>query len=252
MTYPNTPIVPLSNLYVNGMGVSRTGTTTLSISAGQCYDSTLTYPIIVNTATTINGSVNGVNGLDAGTLANNTWYAVHAISDPSLKAFPNVGYLLSTSAVAPALPFGYGLFRRIGWALTNGSAQFLLFYASGNGSSRLYQWDLPISVLSAGVATTFAAVSLAAAMPLQSTPVFLNAAYVPAVAGNAASIRPTGSTVASTTSPILITGQVATVKVTPSMIQILPLLSVGNPSVDYQVVASDSLTLFVAAWTDIL
>ena len=63
-----------------------------------------------NFSTTISTTTTGVNGLDAGTIANNTWYAVWAISNGTTFAG-----LISTSATAPSMPSGYTFKTRIGW-----------------------------------------------------------------------------------------------------------------------------------------
>lgn len=70
--------------------------------------------VSVNIAT---GST-GAGGLDAGTVANSTWYAVYVIYNPSTRA---VAGLFSTSATTPALPSGYTHFARFGWVVTDSS-----------------------------------------------------------------------------------------------------------------------------------
>lgn len=67
-------------------------------------------------------------GLDTGTVAADTWYAVHLIG----KADGTVDALFSTSATAPTMPAGYTLSRRIGWRLTDGAAEFLPCVQDGN------------------------------------------------------------------------------------------------------------------------
>jgi hypothetical protein len=236
-------------LYVNNLQIARASTTTLTMAAGKCRDNTDTYDIEVDSTLTINGAVTGANGLDTGSLANNTWYAVHAIGDST--NYETGAALLSTSATAPSLPSGYNVFRRIGWALTNGSAQFIAFYANGNGSERFIQWDAPISVLAAGTETTFTPVSLAGAMPLQATLVYLNAAYTPNSATNTAQLRPTGSSVAEDSAPIIIGCGVAAAQ-RIALPGFLPQLATGNPSLDYLVQASDSLSLTVRGYQDLI
>lgn len=62
----------------------------------------------------------GANGLDTGTVAANTWYYLHLISDGTL-----VRGLFSLSATAPILPSGYTYFTRIG-AVRAGASGYLL------------------------------------------------------------------------------------------------------------------------------
>lgn len=68
------------------------------------------------------GSI-GANGLDAGTVAASTWYAVWVIYNPTTGA---VAGLLSTSATAPAMPSGYTHKARIGWVRTASGSAVLL------------------------------------------------------------------------------------------------------------------------------
>jgi hypothetical protein len=194
--------------YVTNLELARASTTTLTVGAGRARDSNNVTDLILEDDVTINAAVTGLNGLDTGSLANSTWYAVHLIGDSTLKE--TTGAMLSTSATAPALPFGYDSFRRIGWARTNGSAQLLLFYQSGVSTERTYFWDAVIdSGVSAG-STSFAAVSLAAAAPPSSLTVMLMAGIVPNSAGNALSFRRTGS--ANASGFINIVGPVASVQ----------------------------------------
>lgn len=72
--------------------------------------------------TTINMAVNGAAGLDTGTIAAATWYAVWAIAKPDGTA----SSIASTSATAPTLPSGYTYKARVGWLRTaSGSAQLM-------------------------------------------------------------------------------------------------------------------------------
>lgn len=254
MTQQLIPIVNLPNLYADNCQVSWASATTLSVAAGQVRDSTNIYDIALSEAITLDGAVNGVNGLDTGALAANTWYAVFVIYDPTNANPPKT--LLSTSATAPLMPslYGttYGAFRRIGWVKTDGSEEFLKFYCIGKGKERFYQWDVPISILSGGSSATFAAVNASVGAPKQVAPIYLNIAYTPTTAASVASIRPTGSTAAALSCPIELKSTVNAVAVKDSMVKILPLLSSGNASIDYIVTASDALSLTVAAFEDYL
>lgn len=67
---------------------------------------------------TINTATVGANGLDTGTLAGSTWYALFSIAkDDGTKAG-----LISLSATAPTLPSGYTHKARVGWIRTDGTA----------------------------------------------------------------------------------------------------------------------------------
>lgn len=116
---------PLRN-FLSGCGLSNnvgTPNTKLDVAAGQCADSTNAV-YISPVAGTIDCTTVGANGLDAGTLANSTWYHVYAISKANGVA---PAFLASTSATAPTLPATYTLKRRIGSFKTDGSAHILAF-----------------------------------------------------------------------------------------------------------------------------
>lgn len=80
-----------------------------------------------NASTTINAAVTGINGLDTGALANNTWYYVYLIHTGAVSAG-----LLSTSATAPTMPAGYTFKYRIGAFRTGGAATFHRMRIRGN------------------------------------------------------------------------------------------------------------------------
>lgn len=64
----------------------------------------------------ISTAVNGANGLDAGSIAAATFYAIYIIYNGSTTAG-----LLSLSGTSPTLPSGYTFFARFGW-ITTGAA----------------------------------------------------------------------------------------------------------------------------------
>jgi hypothetical protein len=242
----NIPVVNLGSEYVNGFALSWTSNTTLTMTAGLCRDATDTWDIVIPAVSTIiDSAVIGLNGLDTGVLAASTSYAIWAIGDSTYN-HPS-GFLLSTSVTAPYMPYGYDVKRRVGWARTDGSTHFILMYQEGLSSDRTYWYDAPISVLSGGASATYVALDLSAAVPaLSKTAVTFQATYRPAVAGNTATIRPSGS--ASTTFAS-ISGAVAAVG---QKLQVTcPCLIVaGVAKVDYVVVASDALTLLVSSFRD--
>lgn len=260
--------------YVSGLQLSRASTTTLTIQPGICRDSTNTIDInlgnflganpnvAAGVVTTLNGAVKGINGLDTGTLANNTWYAVYVIADQSGFNLPAT--ILSTNFTQPGLPFpssnpaiypsGYSSWKRIGVALTNNVAQFSLFYQTGIGGGRSYQWDAPILALTSGTATTFTAVNLSVGVPPLSNVVYLSSLFTSTLSNHLFSVRPTGST---TTSPN--TGFTGSSVLNSASSQYFPPAQIfapvvsGNPSVDYLVTANtDTLSLSVFGFMDSL
>jgi hypothetical protein len=144
------------------------------------------------------------------------------------------------------MPQGYDIFRRIGWVLTDGSAQFLKVFIYGNGNMRKYVWDAVITELNAGGSATFADVDLASSVAPTSTLVNLNWKIIPATAGNLANLRVNGST---STTNIQITGSVASqpntgsIEMNTDAAQVIEYI-VGN--------ASDDLFLYTAGFTDFI
>jgi len=136
--------------YLAGCGTSNNSgapNTKIDVAAGMCADSTNAALIRV-TAGTIDCGTVGANGLDAGALANSTWYHIFAI----MKADTTQALLASTSASAPTLPSGYTYFRRLGSVRTNGSAQILAFTQIEDKFS-LAASVTDVSTASMGVAT---------------------------------------------------------------------------------------------------
>src|SRR5580658_10166225 len=71
--------------YINGLQISNDATTPntlLDIGPGSCLDSTGTFQLNSNSTIVINAAVNGLNGLDTGTFAASTVYAVYVVWDP--------------------------------------------------------------------------------------------------------------------------------------------------------------------------
>lgn len=243
-----TQLSNLSTKYVTNCIVSYGTVNTLTIGTGQCRDSTNTFDIVISSPLVISSlaSASGLpNGLDTGTIAANTWYAVFAIFDPS--NFVPVAGLISLSGTAPIMPsyngVTYGAFRLLGWMRTNGSGNFLPATITGNGNLRKHYWDAGISVLSAGAATTFAQVNCGGAAPsIDNIELTFDASFTPAAAGNNVNFRPTTSTATQVDG---FTGTNAGV-VQELQIKLLTKLSSNAPSLDYKnSAAGGSTTLFV-------
>jgi len=85
---------------------------------------------------TLNSAASGVNGLDSGTLAANTWYAVYVIYDVDTNTKAS---LMSLSATNPTLPTGYTHFARVGWIRTDGTANKYPLSFSQKGRNVTYK-----------------------------------------------------------------------------------------------------------------
>jgi hypothetical protein len=269
----NDPIYSLPHLYINGLNISVASTTVLAIAPGQARDSTdnidmpvgfpnlqgNTYPVIqfqnYQPALLINSAVNGVNGLDTGTIAASTQYAVFLIGDS--RGYNQVAGLLSlTSNAGPIMPFGYDSFRLIGFIETDGSSHFV--YATHKPQNMVgavtYYNQPAVSVLSGGNATTFTAIDLTtnSAVPTTTLPnviVFLLVVFTPLAAGDIVQFRPTGST--ATANLVTIVGAAAGIAQT-QYIQVIAGVGSSKPEIDYLVTsASDSVSVSVASWTGV-
>jgi hypothetical protein len=245
------PIINQPFLYVNGLLVSNDATTpntVLDIAAGQCRDSNNVIDMILgdflnegygtdNSSTSLNAAVNGLNGLDTGSLAASTMYGVYIIADSSGKHA--TGAILSANQTTPALPFGYDSYRRIAFWPTDSSSHFLLGYYSVGGvgtAVRTFFYDAPqATAVTAGAETSATNVNLIKFVPnFNNFPVWMYTSYVPATAGNALSMQPGNGT----GFPVVITGQVATKAVTTNSLilaQSVVISTVSSPVINYKV-----------------
>lgn len=242
------------NLYAQNGQISVASNTTLTIQPGQFRDTQNQFDIPVGfylndsasipAAVTLDTSINGANGLDIGSLAASTVYAVHAILDPTGFNAPAV--LLSLSATAPTMPFGYGPFRRIGWAVTDGSIHFLPMVQTGAANDREYFYDATQIVLNAGSATSFTPVDLSDFVPAGARKVIFQWLFLPNAAADVAQLRSSGSSATSVT-----TIKNSAAASAQGQISIKTGVSSSLPAVDYLVTsASDDLTLSVYSFKD--
>lgn len=175
------PIVNQPSPYIRDMKVSNNATTPntkLDVTAGICRDSTNTFDInlgnyngqnnsgTANSTTTINAAVNGLNGLDTGSFAASTVYNVFVVGDAVSGNVTGVMISTGTAAVGPLMPFGYNVFRHIGYAVSDASVHFLLFYQAGNQNNRKFVYDSPQATsVTAGTSATYAAINLTTLVP---------------------------------------------------------------------------------------
>lgn len=263
----NDLIYQLPHLYISGLDISYASATVIALAPGQARDANdiLDMPVgfpdangNINPAVLfqnyqqplfINSAVNGANGLDIGTIAASSQYAIFLIGDS--RGYKQVAGLISlVSNAAPTLPFGYDSYRLIGFAGTSGASQFT--YANAYPQmikDSIQYYNAPaITVLTGGNSTTFATFMLTTntAVPSSSTPNQIIQALVtftPAAAGDIVQFRPGDSTV--TTGLVTITGQVAGVAQT----QYVTLIADTSQEIGYKVTSgSDSVTVAVAAY----
>jgi hypothetical protein len=266
----NDPIYSLPHLYISGLSISVASTTLLAVAPGQARDANdnidmpVGFPDLQGNTNPaiqfqgympplfINSAINGANGLDAGTIAASTQYAIYLIGDS--RGYNQVAAVLSlTSNPFPLLPFGYDSYRLLGFIETDGSSHFV--YATHEpqqmASAVAYYLQPPVSVLSGGASTTFAGVDLNSAVPSGTLPnviVELLVTFIPAAVGDTVVIRPTGS--AATTGLVTITGFVAGIAQSQYIQVIAGVNGSSHASIDYEVTsASDAVSMSVVGWT---
>lgn len=269
----NDPIYQLPHLYIAGLNISYASTTVIAIAPGQARDMNdiidlpVAWPDANNNINPsilfqnyqqpilINSAVNGVNGLDTGTIAASTQYAIYLIGDS--RGYNLVAGLLSlTSNAAPLMPQGYDSLRLLGFAATDGSSHFV--YATNKPQNMVgsltYVNSPAIAALTGGTSTTFAAIDLttSSAIPtttLENIIVWLFVTFTPAAAGDTVQFRPTGSS--ATANLVTITGFAAGVAQT-QYIQVIAGVGSSKPEIDYKVTSgSDAVTVAVAQWTGV-
>ena len=209
----STPVVNSGLKYINGLQMSYTSTTSITVQPGRARDAVNVNDIVVGfppsvaasqtgeatspayptgVTTLVSISSNGAGGLDTGTVAASTFYAVYAIGD-SFNNNPG-SVILSLSGVAPLYPIGYNISRRIGYILTDGSSHVLKFWQYGNDSTRDMYYDVGIAAPTTAGSTTYAAIALGASVPPIVTQAILKVDFTANSAANIASFLPFGST----------------------------------------------------------
>jgi hypothetical protein len=265
----NDPVYSLPFLYISGLNISVASTTVLAIAPGQARDSNdvMDMPVsfpnlagVTNPAVLfqgyqqplfLNAAVNGVNGLDAGSLTASTQYAIYLIGDS--RGYNNVAGIITLSSNAyPLIPAGYDSFRLLGFIVTDVSSHFVA--ATGQpqlmANALSYFLSPAVSVLSGGNATSFTAVDCSTASPAGNLPnVILEmlVTFIPASANDSVQFRPTGSS--DTTGLSTIVGAVAGVAQT-QYIQIIAGVGSSKTEFDYKVSSSsDSVSISIVGWT---
>lgn len=113
----------LPTKYSTGLHISYDSIFTVVEDIGSCKDSTDIYNIFTTSANAIDISVNGLNGLDTGSVMGNTQYYVFSIGD---STGVNQGRgLYSLSSTSPTLPINFDIFRLIGKVMTNGGGDII-------------------------------------------------------------------------------------------------------------------------------
>lgn len=242
----NVALYNAPNLYINGLGISFLTSTTFQVASGATRNSTNVNDIILPANVVVNTAIQGINGLDQGTIAATTIYSVYAIGDSSQNN--TAGAVLSlASSSAPLLPFGYDMYRLIGHLRTDGSGNLLPGVQTGSGSTRIWTFDSRIQVVNAGSSTSYASINCSTVVPADTVGrIYLMVQYTPNAAGNTVNIRRNGS--ADANGSTILSGVVASVAQWFSPMWIpLPSSAIFNYKVSS---ASDSVTMYIVAYED--
>jgi hypothetical protein len=255
MSNNNQPIAFNPYLTINGAKISvavTSATTHFDVSAGICRDQTNVFDLNIgnylglasstassNAVTNVDATYVGINGIDTGALAANKMYYVYVVADVE---GPNpTGAMISLRApdVGPIIPYGYSVYRHIGFISTNGSSQFYVLYHAGNGNYRTAYYDAPVATnITAGASTAFAAATLTNLVPLvDNNTAYVNTAFTPAAASRTATLQDANATAGG--NQLIVTGQVASVVVTSTYK--IPYKSTSSAAtINYKVSNADS------------
>jgi hypothetical protein len=241
----NTPIVNARIAYVNGLQLVWASTTTFTMAAGAASNSNdindIVLPALVtNTITSV-----GANGVDIAAAVASSFYAVYVIGDST--EYQPTASLLSLNASQPSLPFGYDMYRRVGFVLTDGSAHVLKFWQYGNGGAKDMWYDTPIATPAITTGTAYATQSLAAGIPPLACESFLKVQYTANSATNVVNMGPFGST---PTAAMVVFGYGVAAE-QQGMAVVPCALNSGVPTVEHkETSASDALALLVSGYRD--
>jgi len=224
----------------------------IDIEAGCCRNNSVSCTIVLSAGTTVDLTQSGANGLDTGSEAADTWYAIYVIGDTS-GANSTAG-LLSADGESPTLPSGYNVFRRIGWARNNSSSNLIRFIQTGHSRERSVWYDegkSNLKVLDGGSATDFTTVDLSSVVPSSAESVILITQYRFGSGGDSGDImklRPGGFSV---TDPCCRVSAGATAGQNVYSQVALPFYE--DPEIDYCVTSSNNFaTLYVAGYSEVL
>lgn len=243
----NVPIVNARIAYVNGLQLAWVSTTTFTMAAGAASNSSnindITLPALVtNTITHV-----GVNGVDIAAAVASSFYAVYVIGDST--EYNATASLISLNLTTPSLPFGYDMYRRVGFVLTDGSSHVLKFWQYGNGSAKDMWYDTPIATPAITTATTYSTQSLAAGVPAIACETFLAVDFNPSggAATDVVNMGPYGST---PTAAMVIFGY--GVGAAQQGMAVVPCaLNSGVPTIEHkETSASDALSISVSGYRD--
>lgn len=157
------------NGFINGCTLSNSTTTpntVINVAACQATDSTNAV-LMAKAASTVAFTSSGAGGLDTGTVAASTWYAILVINGTGGTAYMATKETAG-SAISPTLPSGFTVFRYIGSVRFNASTDLLAFTQSG----QQFRWGVNVVDLSASTGeTTETAITLTVPLGIVTFPI---------------------------------------------------------------------------------
>lgn len=164
--------------YINELQLepnSSNPTFQVDIATGSCRNDSDDGDILATSPITIDITVSGIDGLDTGSEASDTWYFVWLIKHTD----GTVSGLLSLSSTSPTLPAGYTKKRRLGSIRNDTGSDIIPFAQNGNANRRTYSYLSIITSrqpLSGGSSEPIAAVDLSSFVPptTQTANIFAN------------------------------------------------------------------------------
>jgi len=244
----NNPIVNARVAYVNGLQLSWLSTTTFSMAAGAASNSNDVNDITLSAPVTNLITHVGANGVDIAAAVASSFYAVYVIGDST--EYQPTASLISLNATTPSLPFGYDMYRRVGFVLTDGASHVLKFWQYGNGSGKDMWYDTPVATPAITTGTGYATQSLAAGVPPIVCETFLSVNYGASAATDVVSLAPYGST--PSVAMITLGSGVALATSDQFYSVVVPsALNAGVPTIEHKETSgSDTLVITVSGYRD--
>jgi hypothetical protein len=252
------PVINLPNLYKNGLVLSKVSNTSLHISVGQCRDSNNVIDLVIGSQNVegqlvtaplvLDMTINGANGLDKGSIAASTMYAIYLIGDSRYYQPTACIATVDTNSV-PLMPIGYDSMRLIGYWPTNSSSHFWSGTYLGSSNDIKFYYSSQVQALLGGNATGGpTAVPLLPFVPYaNSVEVGLQAVYAGATVGNLGLLY---NGVNDGSNYVIIYCQVTGVTTSEQVVLNTGPIVSGSPFIDYAVTnSSDSMSLYVTGFS---
>jgi len=119
---------------------------------------------------TVDITASGANGLDQGSEASGTWYALVAIGDPNGVNVPKGMFVKAADFPSSiVLPSGYSDFRRIGWVRNDGSSNFI----QGIYFNNQFWYEDDQNLITTGSSASFAAIDASSLVPPTEQVIFV-------------------------------------------------------------------------------